>query len=128
MSSILFSEVWQNTPQIPKFANVGAFALLVFDFCITFQDEVNWTWFRPWDITRIIFVISRYLPFIGAGLTVYDALNDVGSPVRDQAENVIHIIGIVAAEGLLVIRTWAFWQRSKKMLIGLVTYSIVRTP
>ncbi|KAG1870851.1 hypothetical protein F4604DRAFT_1583532 [Suillus subluteus] len=102
--------------------SVGAFAILVsiepihcntssnhrlcsasqiFDFCITFQDEVKWTWFRPWDITRVIFAISRYLPFIGSGLTVY---------------------------GLLVIRTWAFWQRSKRMLIGLVTYSVVRVP
>lgn len=37
----------------------------------------------------------------------------------------MHIISIVAAEGLLVIRTWAFWQRSKRMLIGLVIYSVV---
>ncbi|KAG2357242.1 hypothetical protein BDR07DRAFT_388290 [Suillus spraguei] len=119
MSSI-FSEVADL--QTSKFVNVGAFALLIFDFCITFQDEVNWTWFRPWDITRVIFVVSRYLPFIGAGLTVYDALNVDVPPARGKVENIIHIIGIVAAEGLLVIRTWAFWQRSKRMLIGLVTY------
>ncbi|KAG2071547.1 hypothetical protein BDR04DRAFT_1142156 [Suillus decipiens] len=114
MCSILFLELADL--QTSKFANVGSFALLV-----------NWTWFRPWDITRVIFVTSRYLPFIGAGLTVYDALSVSGPPARGQAENITHIISIVAAEGLLVIRTWAFWQRSKRMLIGLVTCSIVTT-
>ncbi|KAG2073893.1 hypothetical protein BDR04DRAFT_250274 [Suillus decipiens] len=123
MSSILSSEVADS--QTSKFANISAFALLIFDFWITFQDEVNWICFRPWDIIRVIFIISRYLPFIGAGLTVYDALSVNVPPARSQAENIIHIISIVAAEGLLVIRTWAFWQRSKSMLIGLVTYGIM---
>ncbi|KAG2366403.1 hypothetical protein BDR07DRAFT_1373674 [Suillus spraguei] len=123
MSSILSSEVADS--QTSKFANISAFALLIFDFWITFQDEINWIWFKPWDIIRVIFVISRYLPFIGAGLTVYDALSVNVPPARSQAENIIHIISIVAAEGLLVIRTWAFWQRSKRMLIGLLTYGIM---
>ncbi|KAG2126113.1 hypothetical protein BD769DRAFT_1462919 [Suillus cothurnatus] len=39
--------------------------------------------------------------------------------------NIIHIIGIVAAEALLVIRTWAFWQKSKRLLIGLSIYSVL---
>lgn len=123
MSSISFSEVADL--QISKFTNIGAFAILIFDFCITFHDEVMWTWSRPWDMTRVIFVISRYLPFIGSGLTAYAALRVSGPPAPSLAENIVHIISIVAAEGLLVIRTWAFWQKSKKMLIGLVTYSVV---
>ncbi|KAG1779950.1 hypothetical protein EV702DRAFT_1083486 [Suillus placidus] len=123
MSSISFSEVADL--QISKFANIGAFAILIFDFCITFQDEVKWTWSRPWGITRVIFAISRYLPFIGSGLTAYAALRVSGPPPPSGAENIIHIISIVAAEGLLVIRTWAFWQKSKRVLIGLVAYSVV---
>ncbi|KAG1851248.1 hypothetical protein C8R48DRAFT_726485 [Suillus tomentosus] len=142
MSSMLFSEIADL--QISKFANIGAFAILIFDFCITFPDEVKWTWARPWDIIRVIFTISRYLPFIGSGLTAYGdsstliilifwvllmavvaALRVSGPPAPSLAENIIHIIGIVAAEGLLVVRTWAFWRKSKRVLIGLVTYSVV---
>ncbi|KAG2067950.1 hypothetical protein BDR04DRAFT_1158452 [Suillus decipiens] len=138
MSSISFVDPGY-TPQTPRFANVGAFALLVFDFCITFQDEVNQTWLRSWDVTRVIFVISRYLPFIGVALTVYGesyiltilifwvlltaVIDDLDA--SGQAENIIHIISIIAAEGLLVIRTWVFWKRSKRMLIVLAAYSIV---
>lgn len=123
MSSISFSEVADL--QISKFANIGAFSILIFDFCITFQDEVKWTWSRPWDTTRVIFVISRYLPFIGSALTAYAALRVSGPPAPSLAENSIHIISIVAAEGLLLIRTWAFWQKSKPVLIGLMVYSMV---
>ncbi|KAG1731760.1 hypothetical protein EDB19DRAFT_1736395 [Suillus lakei] len=123
MSSISFSEVADL--QISKYANIGAFAILIFDFCITFQDEVKWTWSRSWGITRVIFTISRYLPFIGSGLTAYAALRVSGPAPPSLAENIIHIIGIVAAEGLLVIRTWAFWHKSKRLLIVLVAYSVV---
>ncbi|KAG1870849.1 hypothetical protein F4604DRAFT_1926402 [Suillus subluteus] len=125
MSSISFSE----------FANLGAFAILIFDFCITFQDEVKWTWFRPWDTIRVIFTISRYLPFIGSGLTVYGEsptfviliclvlLTTIVAALRVSGSSVTK--HIVAAEGLLVIRTWAFWQKSKRVLIGLAAYSVV---
>ncbi|KAH7906774.1 hypothetical protein BJ138DRAFT_1161809 [Hygrophoropsis aurantiaca] len=86
-----------------------------FDYFLTFESETRWVWGRKWDITRIIFAISRYLPFIGAGMT-----NSVGFE-----ENVIHIVGIVAAEGLLILRIYAFWQCNKKILIGLLAYAVV---
>ncbi|KAG1724739.1 hypothetical protein EDB19DRAFT_294567 [Suillus lakei] len=110
--------------QISKYTNIGSLAILIFDFCITFQDEVHWIWSRPWNLIRVIFTISRYLPFVGSGLTAYAALRVSGPCPPSLAENIIHIISIVAAEGLLVIRTWAFWGKSKKLLIGLLTYSV----
>ncbi|KAG1718231.1 hypothetical protein EDB19DRAFT_990561 [Suillus lakei] len=97
--------------------DLGGLAILIFDYCITFQEEVRWTWCRPWGLTRIIFTISRYLPFLRCVSTV--------QCTTSLAENIIHIISIVAAEGLLVIRTWAFWKMSKRVLIGLLTYSAV---
>ncbi|KAG2151491.1 hypothetical protein DEU56DRAFT_554072 [Suillus clintonianus] len=111
--------------QISKYANIGGLAILIFDFCITFQDEVQWTWNRPWGFIRVIFTISRYLPFVGSGLTAYAALRVSGPCPPSLEENIIHIIGIIAAEGLLVIRTWAFWEKSKRVLIGLSIYSVV---
>ncbi|KAG1867735.1 hypothetical protein F4604DRAFT_921030 [Suillus subluteus] len=104
--------------------DLGGLAILVFDYCITFQDEVHWTWSRPWGLIRVIFTISRYLPFVGSGMTAYAALRVSGSCPPSLEENIIHILSIVAAEGLLVIRTWAFWKKSKKLLIGLLIYSM----
>jgi len=39
------------------------------------------------------------------------------------ASDVIHLLGFVAAEGLLIIRTYAFWQCNKKMLVGLLIFA-----
>ncbi|KAG0693290.1 hypothetical protein DFH29DRAFT_1039847 [Suillus ampliporus] len=123
MSSLSVSEVADL--QISKYANLGGLAILVYDYCITFQDEVQWTWSRPWGLTRVIFTISRYLPFVGTGMTAYAALRVSGPCGPSLEENIIHILSIIAAEGLLVIRTWAFWQKSRRLLIGLLTYSVV---
>ncbi|KAG1798644.1 uncharacterized protein HD556DRAFT_196806 [Suillus plorans] len=123
MSSLSVSDLTKL--QTVKYANLGSIAILVFDFCITFPEEVRWTWFRPWDITRVIFVISRYLPFAGVGLTAYDALRVKHQCTSSPQGKIIHIISIVAAESLLIIRTWAFWQKSKRLLIGLLVYSVL---
>ncbi|KAG1721373.1 hypothetical protein EDB19DRAFT_519773 [Suillus lakei] len=111
--------------QTVKYSNLGGLAILVFDYFITFSEEVEWTWFKPWDITRVIFIISRYLPFVGVGMTAYDALRSSNQCASTVEGNVIHIIGIVAAEALLAIRTWAFWQKSKRLLIGLLAYAVL---
>ncbi|KAG2095448.1 uncharacterized protein F5147DRAFT_400531 [Suillus discolor] len=108
MSSLSISDLTKL--QTVRYANLGSLAILAFDFCITFSEEVRWTWFRPWDVIRVIFVVSRYLPFAGVGMTAYDALR---------------VSSIVAAEALLVIRTWAFWKKSKILLIGLSVYSVL---
>ncbi|KAG1764337.1 hypothetical protein EDD22DRAFT_1019267 [Suillus occidentalis] len=145
MSSLSVSDLTKL--QTAKYTNLGSLAILVFDYCITFSEEVEetpvqWTWSKPWDVIRIIFVISRYLPFAGVGMTAYgewptpilpcdaDGLILDALRVSDQCAstlegNIIHIIGIVAAEALLVIRTWAFWQKSKKLLIVLLVYSVL---
>ncbi|KAF9237223.1 hypothetical protein BU15DRAFT_63290 [Melanogaster broomeanus] len=38
---------------------------------------------------------------------------------------VIHIIGVVAAELLLILRTYAFWHGDKRLLYGLLSYAVV---
>ncbi|KAG9308369.1 hypothetical protein JVU11DRAFT_11947 [Chiua virens] len=110
-----------------QYFNVAGLAILVFDYTITFEDEVRWVWGRSWDATRCVFIVSRYLPFAGAGMTAY----------------VIHTLGIIAAEGpssglvlehhmnvvrdkvLLILRTYAFWQGDKRVLYGLLAYGSV---
>ncbi|KAG1798639.1 uncharacterized protein HD556DRAFT_196141 [Suillus plorans] len=124
MSSLSISDLTKL--QTVKYVNceLGSLAIFAFDFCITFSEEVRWTWFRPWDVIRVIFVISRYLPFAGVGMMAYDALG-VSNQCTSLEGNIIHVTGIVAAEALLVIRTWAFWQKSKRLLIGILVYVVL---
>ncbi|KAG1724098.1 uncharacterized protein EDB91DRAFT_1171529 [Suillus paluster] len=57
--------------QTSAYTAVASIAALLFDFSITFDSEVRLTWGRKWGITRIAFIVSRYLPFAGLAMTVY---------------------------------------------------------
>jgi hypothetical protein len=37
----------------------------------TWGYQVHWTWGRGWGIMRVIFIVSRYFPFVGLAMTVY---------------------------------------------------------
>ncbi|KAH7912624.1 hypothetical protein BJ138DRAFT_755324 [Hygrophoropsis aurantiaca] len=114
--------------QTTMYFNIAALALLTFDYCITLEAEVRLVWGRKWDMTRITFLLSRYLPFAGGGMTCYAALaNRTGDNCTPfgNASNAIHIIAILSAEGLLIIRTYAFWQKNWRLLVALLVFSFV---
>ncbi|OAX32147.1 hypothetical protein K503DRAFT_727313 [Rhizopogon vinicolor AM-OR11-026] len=62
------------------------------------QCQVRWTWGRKWGITRISFVVSRYLPLVGVTLMTYF---------------------------LLLVRTYVFWGCDKRFLIVISVFSMV---
>ncbi|KAG0691822.1 hypothetical protein DFH29DRAFT_935253 [Suillus ampliporus] len=109
--------------QTAKYCNVAGLGVLIFDYFLTLEPEVRWTWNKRWNVSRVIFVISRYMPFAAAGMTSYAAVATRANEDCSRfgsASNAIHIISIVAAEGLLIIRTYAFWQYNKKILAVLL--------
>ncbi|KAG1809448.1 uncharacterized protein BJ212DRAFT_1484563 [Suillus subaureus] len=114
--------------QTAKYCNVAGLGVLIFDYFLTLEPEVRLTWNRRWNVTRILFVISRYMAFVAAGMTSYAAIatraNEDCSHFG-QASNAIHIISIVAAEGLLIIRTYVFWKQSKKLLAVLLVLAVI---
>ncbi|KAG1742938.1 hypothetical protein EDB19DRAFT_1827634 [Suillus lakei] len=112
--------------QTAKYCNVAGLGVLV-----------RWTWNGRWNASRVLFVISRYMAFVAAGMTAYGEQLVPVSPAaiatRDNedcshfsaASNAIHIISIVAAEGLLIIRTYAFWKQSKRLLAILLVLAAI---
>ncbi|KAG2079100.1 hypothetical protein BDR04DRAFT_1226223 [Suillus decipiens] len=114
--------------QTAKYCNVAGLGVLIFDYFLTLEPEVRWTWNRRWNTTRVIFVISRYMAFVAAGMTSYAAIatraNEDCSNFS-RASNAIHIISIVAAEGLLIIRTYVFWKQNKKLLVVLLVSAAI---
>ncbi|KAG2075345.1 hypothetical protein BDR04DRAFT_1150159 [Suillus decipiens] len=113
--------------QFAKYTNVAASAILIYDYFITLHSEVQWTWGQKWGIIRIAFTISRYVPFAGALMTSYSAIENWGTrdciPFND-AVNGIHFLGIIAAEGLLIFRVYAFSGNKKAYLIILLSFGL----
>lgn len=114
--------------QTSKYCNVAGLGVLIFDYFLTLEPEVRWTWNRRWNVIRVLFVISRYMAFAAAGMTAYAAIaTRANEDCRhfSQASNAIHIICIVAAEGLLIIRTYAFWKQNKRLLAVLLVLAAI---
>ncbi|KIJ61007.1 hypothetical protein HYDPIDRAFT_42934 [Hydnomerulius pinastri MD-312] len=111
--------------QLAMYFNVAALAIFVFDYCVTFSSEVQHIWGRKWETTRFVFTMSRYVPFIGSAMTCYNALYSHKCGSFIFALDAIYNIGIVFAEGILILRTYAMWQRSRKVLFFLLGLAVV---
>lgn len=113
--------------QLAKYTNVAASAILIYDYFITLHSEVEWTLGRKWGIIRTAFTISRYIPFAGALMTSYSAVKTWGTqdcaPFND-AVNGIHFLGIIASEGLLISRVYAFSGNKSAYLIVLLSFGL----
>ncbi|KAG1805891.1 hypothetical protein EV424DRAFT_259613 [Suillus variegatus] len=113
--------------QLAKYTNVAASAILIYDYFVTLHSEVRWTRGRKWGLIRTTFTISRYAPFAGALMTSYSAIKTWGTqdcaPFND-AVNGIHFLGIIASEGLLIFRVYAFSGNEKTYLIILLSYGL----
>ncbi|OAX33057.1 hypothetical protein K503DRAFT_556784 [Rhizopogon vinicolor AM-OR11-026] len=114
--------------QIVKYTNVAAAGLLIFDYCITFGDEVLWTIGRRWGIPSFVFIMSRYAPFIGAAMTAYAGVKSRQGEnciPFNNISNAAHFVGIIGSEVLLLLRTYIFWECSKKFLVVMVPFSVL---
>ncbi|EGO18935.1 hypothetical protein SERLADRAFT_479993 [Serpula lacrymans var. lacrymans S7.9] len=147
MAALTNSLTFVSQLQITNYFNVACLVFWILDYCISFELEVRWVWGRKCDLARFVFTFSRYLPFINVVMTIYGAylaaavfsslmVDTRRQPLyRTQTETVlpttmVGIVGylsssIIAPEGLLVLRTYAFWEQSKKILAWLLVSGVV---
>ncbi|KAG1743050.1 hypothetical protein EDB19DRAFT_1633472 [Suillus lakei] len=50
--------------QSAHYLEIACFTLLVYDLLTTFGEEVEYFWSGPWSISRVLFFLNRYLPFV----------------------------------------------------------------
>ncbi|KAJ8583970.1 hypothetical protein M405DRAFT_827649 [Rhizopogon salebrosus TDB-379] len=50
--------------QSAHYLEISCFTLLVYDLLTTFGEEVEYFWSGPWSMSRVLFFLNRYLPFI----------------------------------------------------------------
>ncbi|KIJ19737.1 hypothetical protein PAXINDRAFT_7019 [Paxillus involutus ATCC 200175] len=155
------TEVFQE--QFTKYMNVAALSAFLFDYCLTVSSEVHYVWGRKWEMTRIVFTISRYLTFVASAMTcyssfrpfIYKSSNDLAvtqifytatklatpltvayashrinlpSATRCSGSlfgSAICIVCVISAEMILILRTYALWGRSRRVLAILIPLVVV---
>ncbi|KAF9050638.1 hypothetical protein BDZ89DRAFT_1057090, partial [Hymenopellis radicata] len=103
----------------------------VFDYLLTLEQEVDLIWGSEWTITKLLYLITRYSPFVNVVLFLWFTPNM-------SAENCLLIYrmngwmaaaGVVLAEVILTLRTWAVWNRHRFLTVCMpalfFAYSVV---
>lgn len=50
-------------------------ALQLYDYALTIQMEVSLIWCSAWSYTKVLFLLTRYLPIGGIFFLLYSAFN-----------------------------------------------------
>ncbi|KAG2146375.1 uncharacterized protein EDB93DRAFT_471885 [Suillus bovinus] len=113
--------------QVVKYFKMIGLTILVFDYCIKLEAEIDLTWGRKWDLIRVLFVVARYVPFIVVPVDLIYSLGPTSPEICLTLYHVIswvNIIGIVAAEALLLVRTYTLWGRNRVLLVALLILAL----
>ncbi|KAJ3570795.1 hypothetical protein NP233_g4168 [Leucocoprinus birnbaumii] len=95
----------------------------VLDWLLTFQLETSLIWPAKWNNAKVLYLLTRYLPIIDVFLVMYHqfglSLSAAMCEATYEAACWLVIVGMVCAEIILTIRTWAIWRRDMRIAIAL---------
>ncbi|KAF7361547.1 hypothetical protein MSAN_01188300 [Mycena sanguinolenta] len=110
--------------QLVKYFCAASLTLQGYDWLTCLEREVETVWGSPWKGAKILYLLSRYLPLVNLSSALYYYV--VFEPTVSTCERVdalagwLTAIGIVVSEGMLIMRTYAIFNSSKKILIFLL--------
>ncbi|KAJ8075815.1 hypothetical protein PM082_021447 [Marasmius tenuissimus] len=120
-------QLWPHFHLIPANIVVSA-TLLVYDYFCTLDEEVVYVWSRPWSFGSIIFLFNRYLPFIDTFLSI-DVFFGRPNPKECLARTTTIVwlmyVGIAFSEIILILRTYALWERKRSILLVLGSTTMI---
>ncbi|KAJ6629938.1 hypothetical protein B0H10DRAFT_1985886 [Mycena sp. CBHHK59/15] len=96
--------------------------ILVYDWACTLDQEILYVWPRPWSISTALFVLNRYLPFLDTFVSLsakFSRISPEDCLIRNKAVGWLSVAGIMLSEGILMLRTYAIWERRRSVLIAL---------
>lgn len=111
--------------------SISSAVVLVYDYMITFDLEASliWSHHSGWSWTAILFMLNRYLPFVGsANFLWHEFTSGVTHGVCEnlfEATGWLILVSVTTAEIILTIRTWAVWQRTRILTIALSIFFVV---
>ncbi|EJD35179.1 hypothetical protein AURDEDRAFT_175757 [Auricularia subglabra TFB-10046 SS5] len=107
-----------------QYLDVISAVLFIWDHIVTFDQEVELVWPSRWGAGKILFLLVRYITWPDVLSSMSKSIFHLDAAVcQPLFEYVVWstIIGIAAAEMILVLRTWAIWGGQRLLLAILTT-------
>ncbi|KAF9001283.1 hypothetical protein BDQ17DRAFT_1426573 [Cyathus striatus] len=109
-----------------NYLDVASISILVLDYFLTLELEIKYIWSTKWSTLSLMFLFTRYLPFVESSVLLYRIFAPgLSTETCNQVYKVnalLILVGIVVAEIILSRRTWAVWGRNKIVGIGLIIF------
>ncbi|KAK7460454.1 hypothetical protein VKT23_009175, partial [Stygiomarasmius scandens] len=102
----------------------AAAALFLFDYVLTFYDEMRFVW-RPRRLTVgfVAFLISRYTAMAASIIILFPQAINKSTGV-DSLSTALRLVSIVSSEFIVAVRTWAIWEKRRMILYTLAFFSL----
>ncbi|KAJ3572590.1 hypothetical protein NP233_g2982 [Leucocoprinus birnbaumii] len=106
-----------------NYCNVASITIMALDWLLTFEMEVSLIWTAKWNTTKILYFLTRYLPFIDTSIVIYHqfgyALPVSVCKTTYQYAAFMFVFGMAFAELILTLRTWAVWEKDRRLTYAL---------
>ncbi|KAF8583775.1 hypothetical protein K439DRAFT_1197098 [Ramaria rubella] len=110
--------------QAVKYATVSALVLQCHEWLICMSEEVEFVWQSHWGFWKILFIATRYMPYVDTPMKIAYYLMPAPSikfcSIMEAFSTWFITIGMIISALVLLLRTIAIWGRSRKITVPLV--------
>jgi len=103
---------------------IALFCLSVYEWLITLDEEIKYFWSGPWGMSRMLFLLNRYLsPAISVLALFCVSLPNPGPKFCKRGIQTLFLISIVAlgvVQAMLVIRVWYLFSQSRSTRLAMI--------
>lgn len=111
--------------ELARVTSIAFFALTIYEWLITFDQEVEFFWNAKRSVSRTLFFLNRYVPmFIMMFAFVPFEMERPSSDLCINSIQVIFFLNIMAIgviQAMLVLRVWHLFSNSKRVRIAIIT-------
>ncbi|EKM51109.1 uncharacterized protein PHACADRAFT_213010 [Phanerochaete carnosa HHB-10118-sp] len=111
-----------------NYFDVVSCTLMIYDFMLTFSREIDLVWRSRWSAIKVLFLVTRYTTFVELAVVIWPLITTDISPngcyINYQWTGWTNITGILLAEVILMLRTWAVYERRRSVGIGLGVWTV----
>ncbi len=100
-----------------SYSQTACATVLIYDILLLFPTEINYVWLpRPLHPRLLLFAFNRYSPLVDTALTINWILQTATPALCHRFYSIVSpfvLIGIFTSQVILMIRTYAIWDRSR---------------
>ncbi|KZT36399.1 hypothetical protein SISSUDRAFT_1034864 [Sistotremastrum suecicum HHB10207 ss-3] len=114
-----------NYSTIVAEVSLSGFVLLIYDFILSFPEELKFVWRSRWSLGKVLFLLNRYLVPLDLAVELVSFMSTTPSDNFCKkwfiTDTVLVWFELAVIQALLVMRTAALWNGNKYVMALLAT-------